>query len=143
MEKVKLLLKILLPLSIISSLFHLYISFFLNDLCFWNKGIIFGLADFLNPYTLSSFLFVFLLLVITVFWKMFSIYREVFYILAIPSLTNILDRLMHGGVCDYINIKVFFNFPIFNLNDIFISIALIIILFVVLYDSTYSEKGGS
>ena len=142
MDKIKILLKPLLFLSIVSFFSHLYISFFANEICFWNRGIIFGLMDFVNPYLLSFFLLLFLVFAIYILWKPYPRYWEVFVVLGISSFGNISDRLVHGGVCDYIDIKIFFNFPIFNLNDIFISTALIIILLIVLYDATFSKQGG-
>ncbi len=142
MEKIRILLTPLLFLSVISFFLHLYISFFAKEFCFWNRGIIFGLMDFLNPYLLSFFLFSFLIFVICILWKPYLKYWEVFVVLGISSFGNILDRLVHGGVCDYIDIKIFFDFPIFNLNDIFISTALIIILFIVLHDAVFGKQTG-
>lgn len=141
MEKIKILLKPLLFLSVVSFFSHLYISFFAGEVCFWNRGIIFGLVDFLNPYLLSFFLLLFLAFAIYILYKPYSKYWELFVILGLSSFGNIFDRFFHGGVCDYIDIKIFFDFPIFNLNDIFISTALIIILLIVLYDALSSEKG--
>ncbi len=142
MGKIKIFLKFLLFFSILSSLLHLYVSFFAQEFCFWNKGIIFGIADFLDPYLLSLFLTLFLIFAIYALWKPYPKYWEVFAVLGISSFTNILDRLVHGGVCDYIDIKIFLNFPIFNLNDIFISTALIIILLMILYDTAFGKGGG-
>lgn len=141
MGKVKVFFKIFLFSSILSSFLHLYISFFLQEHCFWNTGIIFGIADFLNSYFLSFFLLFFLLFAIYILWRPYSRYWEILVVLGISSFTNILDRFVHGGVCDYIDIKIFFNFPIFNLNDIFISTALIIILLIILYDTAFSKEG--
>jgi len=104
-------------------------------------GVIFGIADFLNSYFLSFFLLFFLLFAIYILWRPYSKYWEILVVLGISSFTNILDRFVHGGVCDYIDIKIFFNFPIFNLNDIFISTALIIILLIILYDTAFSKEG--
>lgn len=138
----KIILKTFLFFSIASFFLHLYISNFSQDLCFWNTGIIFGLANFLNPFLLSAILISFLLFAIYILWQPCIKYWEVLVVLGISSFSNILDRLLHAGVCDYIDIKIFFDFPIFNLNDIFISISLTIILLIVIYDSTQSTKTG-
>jgi len=143
MKRIKILLKVLLLLSIVSFFSHLYVSVFAQEFCSWNRGIVFGFADFLNPYVLSSLLIIFLFFTIYILWQQYGKYWEIFVVLMISSLANVLDRLMHGAVCDYIDIKVFFNFPILNLNDIFISIALIIILLLVLYDSALSKERGN
>lgn len=139
MKRIKIFLKILLILSVISSLFHLYISFFQNEVCFWNSGVIFGIADFLNPYLLAAFLLVFLSFAIYVLLKQYPKYWEVMFVLGISSLANILDRFAHGAVCDYIGI---FNLPVFNLNDVFITASLLIIFLLGIYDSTHSKERG-
>ncbi len=137
MKKIKISLKLLLFLSLMSFLTHLYISFFQTDICFWNAGVIFGLGDFLNPYVLSSFLLLFLSFALYMLLKQYPKYWEVLCILALSSFANILDRFLHGAVCDYLQV---FNFPVFNLNDIFIIMSLLIILTLGIYDSTHSEK---
>lgn len=139
MLKIKIFLKTLLLLAIVSSFLHFRISSFSPEICFWNTGIIFGLFDFLDQNLLSLILISFLSFMLFIFLKQYSEYWEIFVVLAISSLSNVLDRILHGGVCDYIDINIFFNFPIFNLNDIFISIALIIILVIVFYDSIYNK----
>ncbi len=137
MKRIKIFLKILLFLSVVSFFSHVYISFLQTDVCFWNSGVIFGIGDFLNPYILSSFLLLFLSFALYMLFKQYPKYWEVFCILAISSIANLLDRFVHGAVCDYIQV---FNFPIFNLNDIFITTALLIILTLGIYDSIYGEK---
>ena len=42
------------------------------------------------------------------------------------SISNFIDRLLHGCVIDYIRI---FNFPIFNLADVYITLGIIAFLF--------------
>ena len=43
------------------------------------------------------------------------------------ALGNLIDRLIFGGVRDFINIGIF-NFPIFNVADIFLNIGIILLL---------------
>ncbi|MEI7478648.1 MAG: signal peptidase II [bacterium] len=43
------------------------------------------------------------------------------------ALGNLIDRIALGGVRDFINIRLF-NFPIFNLADIFLNIGIILLL---------------
>jgi signal peptidase II len=43
------------------------------------------------------------------------------------SLGNLIDRLVLGGVRDFINIGIF-NFPIFNLADIFLNVGIVLLL---------------
>lgn len=59
-----------------------------------------------------------------------SKYKETLYGLLLGGiLGNLMDRIMHGAVIDYISINIFgFGFPIFNLADAFITISVILIL---------------
>lgn len=47
--------------------------------------------------------------------------------LIIGAVSNVLDRVYYGGVVDFINVKFF---TVFNLSDIYISIAVIWLLFL-------------
>lgn len=140
MKRIKNFLKVLLFFSLVSFFVHFYISFFSSELCSWNTGVVFGLVDFLDPFLLSAVLFFFLAFVIFTLWKSYKYYWELLAILALSSLGNIIDRVIFGGVCDYIHVKIFLNFPVFNLNDIFISIALFLILFIIFYETICCKK---
>ncbi len=142
MSRFKFFLTIFFLFSLLFSFLHIYISFFKNDVCFWNTGVVFGIADFLNPYILSFFLLLVLIVLILLLYKQFSAYWQLLFVLGISSLTNIFDRLVHGGVCDYIRLGKSFNFPIFNFNDILISMALVFILILIFYEGVYCEKKG-
>jgi signal peptidase II len=53
------------------------------------------------------------------------------------TLGNLIDRLFYGGVRDFINIQLF-NFPIFNIADILLTIGVGIRILVQLTNN--SEK---
>lgn len=46
---------------------------------------------------------------------------------------NLIDRLWLGGVRDFINIKLF-NFPIFNLADVMLTIGVMLRIFIVMLE---------
>ena len=46
------------------------------------------------------------------------------------GISNIYDRFIHGGVVDYIYWHCWFDFAIFNLADVLIDIAVVLILLI-------------
>ena len=69
-------------------------------------------------------------------------HKEVFYKYYIPAslllaggVSNIYDRFIHGGVVDYVYWHCGFEFAIFNLADVLIDIAVVLILLISYLDS--------
>ena len=65
------------------------------------------------------------------------LHKEVFYKYYIPTsllfacgISNIYDRFIHGGVVDYVYWHCGFDFAIFNLADVLIDIAVILIIWI-------------
>lgn len=48
-------------------------------------------------------------------------------LIIIGAVSNILDRLLYGGVVDFIS---FWNFPVFNLSDVYISFGVVWFLYL-------------
>lgn len=46
------------------------------------------------------------------------------------GISNIYDRFIHGGVVDYVYWHCWFDFAIFNLADVLIDIAVVMILYI-------------
>ena len=72
--------------------------------------------------------------------------KEVFQIYYIPAalllaggVSNIYDRFIHGGVVDYVYWHCWFDFAIFNLADVLIDIAVVMILWIS-YKESKREK---
>jgi len=132
--------KVFLFLALFSAASHFYIASFNTEICSWNSGIGLGLIGGLNPLVLSSILFVSLALFSYFFLKQHLQYWDLILVFCISSLANIVDRLMHGGVCDYIKLRLLINIPVFNLNDIFILLSLIFLFLLMTYESVCCGK---
>lgn len=52
------------------------------------------------------------------------------------SIGNLIDRIRLGYVVDFLSVKLFnsYNFPVFNMADVFIVIGTIMIVIVLLFD---------
>jgi len=133
-------LKIYLVVSLLALFLHLYISLLQNQVCQWNFGIAFGLSVGLEPLLLAfsqaMLLFVMVLLLFRGY-SMLKNYWEVLLVLILFSSANILDRIVHGAVCDYVAIM---SLPVFNINDVFIILSLVILVFIIIYEEVYSTQ---
>lgn len=49
------------------------------------------------------------------------------------GISNLLDRLFRGFVVDYIDINYLFQYPVFNLADIFIVIGVLFLIIILLF----------
>ncbi|MEA3513327.1 MAG: signal peptidase II [Campylobacterota bacterium] len=56
------------------------------------------------------------------------------------GISNIFDRFIHGGVVDYVYWHCWFDFAIFNLADVLIDIAIVLILWISYKNSKENDK---
>lgn len=102
-------------LSFLAAIIHLYISLS-TTWCTLNDGVAFGIDIHLGIIVLA-FLFALALAI--------KERQEVLlWAIVIAASINILDRVLHGGVCDYIRI---WKLPVFNLNDCIIVVSIIML----------------
>lgn len=111
---------------------HIELTFFLNLVKVWNKGIAFGLfRDFPNLLNLFLILFTPLILIMIVIFARKQPRLEQILLGCIlgGGMGNWLDRVLFGAVLDFIDFHVGkYHWPAFNIADLAISIGLIIIL---------------
>lgn len=62
--------------------------------------------------------------------ELIPIYLYPIVLLSAGGISNILDRFIHGGVVDYVYWHCGFDFAIFNLADVLIDIAVVMLLWI-------------
>ncbi|RLA74407.1 MAG: lipoprotein signal peptidase [Epsilonproteobacteria bacterium] len=97
----------------------------------YNKGVAFSMFAFLDEYL--KYIQVSMIFGIIIYlWLNKDIYSQYFVAIALilgGGISNIYDRFIHIGVVDYIYWHCGFDFAIFNLADIMIDTAIVIILY--------------
>lgn len=85
-------------------------------------------------YILTAIAFIFVILIGNITKPRWPI--PIFLILA-GGISNLIDRIIYGGVVDYFDIKII---PIFNIADILISIGVIWLVILILVQSTAQNQ---
>ena len=123
---------------------ELFESKYLNINLIWNEGIAFGLLSFDEKlyYNLLTSLICFITLILL--WMIIrtkGIEKLAFIMIFGGSLGNIFDRLYYSSVPDFIDIH-FSNFHwfIFNVADIFISLGVILLVYLEIFKNKILEK---
>ena len=110
---------------------------FLNFNLIWNDGIAFGLFSFDQKiyYNLMTLLIVLITFVIFVMiLKTQKIEKFAFMMIFGGSLGNIFDRLYYSSVPDFLDIHINnFHWFIFNVADIFISLGVILLIYMEIF----------
>ena len=116
----------------------LYINSFLNFNLVWNSGIGFGLMSFDTGY-MYSFITALILLINLIILYLILIEKpfKSFFLSVIlgGSLGNLIDRLYYNAVPDFIDLNYEgYHWFIFNVADIFITIGIICLIFVEIFN---------
>lgn len=111
-----------------------YIFSFLNFYLVWNTGIGFGLASMETSayYHMLTLLILFVnIALIFILVRSKGIYSYLIAIVIAGSLGNLLDRMYYYAVPDFIDFHIGkYHWFIFNVADIFITVGIIIIMFL-------------
>ena len=122
---------------------NLSISSNINFNLIWNDGIAFGLLSFNDNFYYNMITALIVLITLIIIWlaiKSKGVEKLCFLIIIGGSLGNLYDRIYYSSVPDFIDIS-FKNFHwfIFNVADIFISIGVIILIFLEFFKKKHHE----
>ena len=125
----------------------LYNSKFLNISLIWNEGIAFGLFSFSDKffYHILTFLIGAIILIIVVMLNKSKGLKKYSLLMILGgALGNFYDRIFFEAVPDFIDFHVEnFHWFIFNVSDIFITIGIILMIFIEIInkpEATNNEK---
>ena len=128
---------LILLLSGDTETFNIPITFFFNFNLVWNNGIGFGLFPFEDGLYYSLLTLLIILITLIVFYlslRSKGIEKVGFLMITGGSLGNIFDRLYYSSVIDFIDINVNnFHWFIFNVADIFITIGVILLIYIEIF----------
>tara|TARA_B100000767_G_C19765813_1_gene537444 strand:+ start:290 stop:697 length:408 start_codon:yes stop_codon:yes gene_type:complete len=123
---------------------NIYLTKYLNIYLIWNKGIAFGLMSF-NSNIIYNFI-TFLIITISIAIFIMVIRDDGFkkYSLTMVlggALGNLFDRVYYGAVPDFIDIHFkSFHWFIFNIADIFITLGVICLIWIELFNKNRENE---
>ena len=121
--------------------YDLFKSKFLNISLIWNDGIAFGLLSFEQKIYYNLLTVIIILITLVVFWMIIrtkNLEKIAFMMIFGGSLGNIFDRLYYSAVPDFIDIYFRdFHWFIFNVADIFISLGVLLLIYLEIFLKKY------
>ena len=125
---------IILKLSEKSDEFDFVITSFLSFNLIWNNGIAFGLLQFKQNFyynLITLIIFVIISIMIWLAYRCEGLEKICYLMITGGALGNLFDRVYYGSVIDFIDISIKnYHWFIFNVADIFISIGVILLIFL-------------
>ena len=114
-------------------------STYLNIVLIWNKGIAFGLLSFNESYLyniISLIIALIIIVLIIMSLKSQGFKRYSLLIIVGGALGNLHDRIFFNAVPDFIDFHIGnFHWFIFNVSDIFITLGVISMIVLELFDN--------
>ena len=122
--------------------FNIRLSSFLNLNLIWNDGIAFGLFSFNKQIYYNSLTIIIILITVILIWLMVKssgLEKIGFAMIIGGSIGNFSDRIYYSSVPDFIdfNFKGFHWF-VFNVADIFITLGIIILIYLEVFKKKQS-----
>ncbi len=110
------------------------ITSFLSFNLIWNDGIAFGLFSLEDKFYYNLLSIIIIIVILIIFYLMIKskgIEKYAYIMLLGGSLGNIFDRLIYSKVPDFIDLHFNnFNWFIFNVADIFITLGVILLIYL-------------
>jgi len=114
-------------------------SAYLNIVLIWNKGIAFGLLSFSESYlyNIISLIIVIIIIVLVIMSLKSQGFKKYSLLIIIGgALGNLHDRFFFNAVPDFIDFHIGnFHWFIFNVSDIFITLGVISMIILELFDN--------
>lgn len=108
----------------------------------YNYGVAFSMFSFLE-HNLKYIQLAIVLIATLYLFKNKEVFKEYYLAIALlyaGGLSNILDRFTYGGVVDYFYWHYLFEFAIFNIADVIIDLAVMIIIYKQIKQSREEKK---
>jgi signal peptidase II len=108
----------------------------------YNYGVAFSMFSFLE-YNLKYIQLLLIIIGTIYLLKNRDVFEEYYLPIALlyaGGLSNILDRFTYGGVVDYFYWHYLFEFAIFNIADVIIDLAVVIIIYKQIKESREEKK---
>ena len=119
-------------------------SNYLNIRLIWNEGVAFGLFSFEDKVLYHSLTLLISIIILVIFYMIItnSGLKKYSLILVIGgALGNFYDRIFFGAVPDFIDFHINnFHWFIFNLADIFITLGILFMIVLEIFDKNNNEK---
>ena len=118
---------------------EIFSSEFLNITLIWNEGIAFGLLSFNKSYLyniISLIIAIIIIVLIIMSLKSQGFKRYSLLMIVGGALGNLYDRFFFNAVPDFIDFHIGnFHWFIFNVSDIFITLGVIVMIVLELFDN--------
>ena len=128
----------------INNNFQLFSSPYLDITLIWNNGIAFGLFSFDEIYFynfLTGIIFLIIVIICFLVTKSTGIKKLSFLMILGGAFGNFYDRVIFNAVPDFIDFHVGnYHWFIFNVADIFISLGVIFLIIIELFDTNKKEE---
>ena len=135
----------ILKLAELENTVDIYLTSYLNFYLIWNKGIAFGLFSYNESivYNIMTLLIIIITIIILVMTTKSEGFKKCLLLFVFGgSLGNIYDRIYYSAVPDFIDFHINnFHWFVFNVADIFITIGIIGLILVEIFNNNkHNEK---